>query len=438
MSDPSDLATLLPPGAVVAGKYEVMRVLGQGGMGLVLEARHLRMNRGVALKVLLPAFRTQHEVVARFEREARAAAQLRDVHVARVLDVDALEDGSPFMVMELLRGEDLAACLARRGKLPYREAVGYLLEACAGMLDAHRAGVVHRDLKPGNLFIDTAGERPTLKILDFGISKITDDIVASITQTATAFGTPLYMSPEQVRSAKDVDARADIWSLGVVLYELIAGEPPFLAPTATAILAAIIADTPRPLAQRVPEVPAALEGAVTRALAKRPADRFPDVAAFAAALAPFAPDGDAPYFASLLPADPGGPSSAATNLPALTATPRRPARAYAPIAAGMVAAFALGGVLLFTAVRRRPEVAPAAEPSAAASTAVPTSTAAPTVLPAETAATAAPTVSAAPTPTAPHLPSARPTTPPPSAAPTVAPGPTAPRPRPPADDPKYL
>ncbi len=134
-----DVDSLLPPGTVLAGKYEVARVLGRGGMGVVVEARHLRMKRDVALKILLPALRAQRDVVARFEREARAAAQLQDKHVARVLDVDTLPDGSPFMVMELLRGKDLGEYLAERGKLPYREAVGYLVEACAGMVDAHRA-----------------------------------------------------------------------------------------------------------------------------------------------------------------------------------------------------------------------------------------------------------------------------------------------------------
>src|SRR4051812_23939423 len=181
MIDVAAMESVLPPGTVLSGKYQVVRVIGRGGMGLVLEARHLKMQRDVALKILLPDFRRQPDVVARFEREARAASQLQDVHVTRVLDVDTLPDGSPFMVMELLRGNDLAHVLNKVGKLPYRKAVGFLLEACEGMIDAHRAGVVHRDLKPANLFIDRQGPRPVLKILDFGISKITNDVSASLT-----------------------------------------------------------------------------------------------------------------------------------------------------------------------------------------------------------------------------------------------------------------
>ena len=280
-------------GAVICGKYEVVRVLGRGGMGVVVQARHLRMEKDVALKILLPALREQPEVVARFEREGRAAAQLQDVHVARVLDVDTLEDGLPFIVMELLRGEDLADILQKRGPLPARDAVGYLLEACSAMAEAHRVGIVHRDLKPNNLFVDRQGERPVLKVLDFGISKVTGDVSSSMTATSTAFGTPLYMSPEQVRSAKNVDGRADIWSLGVVLYELLTGTSPFFAESPTAILAAIIADAPVPVAERAPDLPAPLAAAVMRALEKDPAARFSDVEGFAAALAPFGPDGDA-------------------------------------------------------------------------------------------------------------------------------------------------
>ncbi len=224
---------------------------------------------------------------------------------------------------------------------------------------AHRAGIVHRDLKPNNLFVDRQGQRPVLKVLDFGISKVTSDVAHSMTATATAFGTPLYMSPEQVRSAKNVDGgRADIWSLGVVLYELLTGESPFLAESATAILAAIIADAPVPVAERRPDLPRPLADAVMRALEKNPAARFPDVRSFAAALAPFGPGGDAAVLtSSVAPPAPGqAAASAATHVPPLKGMPR-PARGglpVAPIAMGMVLALAAGGVLFMTIGKRPP------------------------------------------------------------------------------------
>ncbi len=423
MTDAAVLQGLPPPGSVLGGKYEIGRVLGRGGMGLVVQARHLRMDRDVALKILLPALRSQPDVVARFEREGRAAAQLQDVHVARVLDVDTLPDGSPFMVMELLRGEDLADILTRRGKLPFRDAVGYVLEACAAMAEAHRAGIVHRDLKPNNLFVDKQGDRPVLKVLDFGISKVTGDVAASVTTTATAFGTPLYMSPEQVRSAKNVDARADIWSLGVVLYELLAGESPFAAPSATAILAAIIADKPTPIGDRRDDLPGPLADAVMRALEKDPAARFSDVQGFAAALAPFGPEGDAFLVGPALersqataPRPSVAPSSlagaaapAATNVPAARAARARQSLPLAPIALGLALALGGGAFVFFTVLRRTPPAAVRPEPQAPPPAAV-LSTSAPTVAPAGSAGPSAIETSTA----APLPPRATPVEPPPS------------------------
>jgi serine/threonine-protein kinase len=468
MSDVSDLESILPPGTVLCGKYEIVRMLGRGGMGVVAQARHLRMDRDVALKILLPAFREQPEVVARFEREARAASQLANPHVTRVLDVDTLPDGSPFMVMELLRGRDLGQILAAQGKLPYRAAVGYVLEACAGMVDAHRAGIVHRDLKPNNLFIDTQGARPVLKILDFGISKILGDVNASMTQTSTTFGTPLYMSPEQVRSMKHVDGRTDIWSLGVVLYELLAGEPPFQAPSATAILAAIIADDPVPISTHRPDLPPALADAVMRALQKNVNARFRDVESFAAAIAPFGPgDGVAsPASLSAIDASAGASGVGLTSEQGVALrTAERPeappttsqagaggARPFASIAIGMGIAVVLGTVLLVTALKKRPSTAAIAETAVKPAPSVIAPSSAPVVAPAETAplasatATATATATAAiPAPPKTAAPVAAPTAAPaatPSVKPTVAPAitpPPAPRPPPTTDDPpRYL
>jgi serine/threonine protein kinase len=274
-------------GDVVAGKYRLLRPLGEGGMGVVFEAEHLRLRQLVALKFLKADVLAMPDAVERFEREARASCRMRGPHVVHVLDVDTDEDGRPFMVMERLRGRDLEAELSARGALPIPEAVDIVLQACAAAGEAHAAGIVHRDLKPSNLFLaEEAGGR-VVKVLDFGISKIARDAEPAVTSTYVTVGTPLYMSPEQVRSSRDVDGRTDIWSLGVILYELIAGDPPFFG-TTTAAIAAIVADATPSLRDVRPEVPEQLERAIMTALAKAPEDRFPSAEAFGASLLAFA------------------------------------------------------------------------------------------------------------------------------------------------------
>ena len=275
-------------GAILVGKYEVMSVLGQGGMGVVLQARNQRTEQSVAIKLLLPDARKNPDVVARFEREARAAARIQGAHVVRVYDVDSLPDGSPMMVMELLQGWDLGQELAARGPLPYPEAVEFMLQACEAIGQAHQMGIIHRDIKPANLFLCQEGAKRILKVVDFGISKVVEP-AGQTNQTATtaAFGTPQYMSPEQVRSTKNVDGRSDIWALGVVLYELLGGRAPFGSETSTGTLAAIMADNPEDLRNLRPDVPSKLAAAVAKALEKRVEDRFQDVASFVAAIAPF-------------------------------------------------------------------------------------------------------------------------------------------------------
>ena len=271
---------------MLGGKYRLERELGRGGMGVVFRASHLRLNKPVAIKMLLSEALSSPGAVERFDREARAAAQLKSMHVAEVLDID-LHQGLPYMVMEFLEGHDLSNELARRGPLPASEVVDWLLQVCAGMAEAHKRGIVHRDLKPANLFLAEQEGHRMIKILDFGISKIASPREARLTATSQGFGTPHYMSPEQVRSTKETDARGDIWSLGVIAYELLANRLPFQGESATAIVASIMVDPFPPLNSLRPDLPAGLVDAVHRTLEKDRNKRTRSMADFAMALAPF-------------------------------------------------------------------------------------------------------------------------------------------------------
>jgi eukaryotic-like serine/threonine-protein kinase len=280
-------------GEILAGKYRVERVLGVGGMGVVVAARHLQLDTRVAIKFLLPSMLGNEEAVARFANEARRAVKIQSEHVARVLDVGTLDNGAPYMVMEYLQGADLSAVLRQRGPLPVEEAVDYLLQAMEAIAEAHALGIVHRDLKPANLFsIQRPDGRASIKVLDFGISKLTDAESAegvSVTKTSALMGSPLYMSPEQMRSSKDVDSRTDIWALGVILFELVTGRPPFMSDSVTE-LAIVISIEPTPSVRAFRgDAPAGLDAIVFRCLEKQARDRYRDVAEFAVALLPFAP-----------------------------------------------------------------------------------------------------------------------------------------------------
>ena len=280
-------------GDILAGKYRVERVLGAGGMGIVLAAEHLQLRQPVAIKLLLPSVSADPDTIARFAREAQAAARIQSEHVARVIDVAALEDGSPYMVMEFLEGQDLGKVLSQRGPLPLEEAVGYLLQSCEGVAEAHAAGIVHRDLKPSNLFVcQRPGGRITIKVLDFGISKAQPSAQAvdpALTRTGAVMGSPLYMSPEQMVSAKYVDARTDIWSLGVTLFELLCGRTPFGGESMTELIAAVLQTEPISVRDLRPDLPPSIATALRGALEKDPRRRYASVAEFAAAIAPFGP-----------------------------------------------------------------------------------------------------------------------------------------------------
>jgi serine/threonine-protein kinase len=278
---------------VLAGKYRVERLIGSGGTGVVAQATHLKLERQVALKLLRFEVSDRPEVVARFAREARAAARLKGEHVTRILDVGELDDGTPYLVMEFLEGSDFRALLAERGRLGITDAVGYVLQACEAVAEAHAAGIVHRDLKPANLFLThTPDSAPLVKVLDFGISKAMTGVEAeeavSLTSSASVMGTPLYMSPEQMKNAREVDARTDLWALGAILYEFVAGRPPFVARSLPELCVMLMQQDPVAVRLLRPEVPEELARVIERCLRKNRADRYRDVADLAQALAPHA------------------------------------------------------------------------------------------------------------------------------------------------------
>ncbi len=281
-------------GQVIAQKYHVERVIGEGGMGVVVAARHVELDDRVAIKFLLPDALANAEAVARFAREARASVRIKSEHVARTLDVGRLENGAPYMVMEYLEGTDLATRLQQSGPLPIEQAVVFMLEACEALADAHAIGIIHRDLKPANLFVirRTDGTE-SIKLLDFGISKITkaseSGPAMDMTKTAAIMGSPVYMSPEQLTSSRDVDTRSDIWSIGVTLFELLTGKLPFIAETIAELGAKVLTYPTPDVREWRPSVPEGLQAVIERCLGKSPSLRYLNVAELAAALAEFGP-----------------------------------------------------------------------------------------------------------------------------------------------------
>jgi serine/threonine-protein kinase len=279
-------------GDLIDGKFRVEELVGMGGMSCVLRARHVALDETVALKCLSPEWLDSASVVDRFSREARAAVKIKSPHVARVYDVGRLPIGIPYMVMELLHGEDMGKLADRRELINLRECVGWMIEACEGLAEAHALGIVHLDVKPENLFIVRRKDgRGVIKLLDFGISK--QLLTSGTTEPAPdasegLVGTPLYMSPEQVRSQHTLDHRTDIWSLGAVFYEMLTGFPPFMGNTVGEVCTAILEATPAPASLYSADVPDELSRIVQRCLEKEPERRFPSMAELASALLPFA------------------------------------------------------------------------------------------------------------------------------------------------------
>jgi serine/threonine-protein kinase len=277
-------------GEVLAGKYRVDKILGIGGMGMVVAATHLDIDQRVALKFMLPSAHESPEAAARFLREARAAGRLNSDHVCRVIDIGRFAGGAPYIVMEYLQGENLASVLRRRGPLRVTDAVDLVMQAIEGLAEAHAHGIIHRDLKPENLFLAKRNDGGGIvKVLDFGISKVAVTGVA--TGTGDIMGSPAYMAPEQMQSSRDVDQRADVWSLGVVLYQLVVGKLPFHGDSLPILCMHVVNDAPKPMGATRGDLPEGFEAAVMRCLCKEPVDRYADVGAMAAALAPFGPAG---------------------------------------------------------------------------------------------------------------------------------------------------
>jgi tRNA A-37 threonylcarbamoyl transferase component Bud32 len=385
-------------GKLVGGKYRLVRLVGSGGMGEVYEAHHAAIGRRFAIKFLHPLLAGNGEAVVRFQREAQAAGGLENENIAAVVDMGTAEDRTPFLVMEYLDGEDLGRLLVRSGPLSAPRATYITIQVCRGLSAAHARDIVHRDLKPENLFICKRNDgSDQVKILDFGIAKL--HASTGLTQTGTTMGTPFYMSPEQARGAKEVDPRTDIYSLGVILYEMLSGAKPHPGDSYNEILYHVLTQEPTALDGMRPGLPLGLSGVVHRAMAYEAMNRFVSAADFTTALIPFAGRAVTPALSQAGLAAAGATMSSPVSLPAMAiATPlsSQPIDATAParkrprvlVWATVVAALALvGAVVLWPSVHGgpQPSVAPpktsVAPPPPPAPAPAPAATPVPVVIP---------------------------------------------------------
>src|SRR5882762_1873321 len=322
------------PGDIVAGRYRVERIIGIGGMGVVLAARHLELDHLVAIKFLLPKLTEHKDIVGRFTREARAAVRIQNEHVARVTDVGTLEMGAPYMVMEYLDGTDLEDFSRKSGPLSVEDTVDFVLQTCEAIAEAHGLGIVHRDLKPGNLFLVRRpdGSR-NIKVLDFGISKVTGSLGTNpVAPTNTMLGSPPYMSPEQLSRPTEVDSRTDVWSIGVILYRLLTGRVPFDAATIVQLCAVILHGDPAPLRDTRADAPPGLERIILKCLEKDRARRYAHVGELARDLLEFAPDRSRVSVERVLHLTASQPGTAAT-------VPAKNARSSSPPDVSILPAF---------------------------------------------------------------------------------------------------
>jgi eukaryotic-like serine/threonine-protein kinase len=448
----------VPSGSILAGKYRVDALLASGGMGIVAAGEHVALGQRVAIKFLRGT--ATPEAVARFMREAKACGRIQSDHIARVFDVDTIADGMPFMVMEHLSGTDLSVLLKERGRLPAAVAVDYVLQACEALAEAHREGIVHRDLKPANLFLtQRADGSPLVKVLDFGISKFRSRSEApgtsdDLTTTNSMMGSPSYMSPEQLRSARDVDARADVWALGAVLYKLVAGRNPFSAPTTPDLCIQILTEPVPPIDDV--DLPEGFRAVVAWCLEKDVARRCPNVAELAVALRPYAEPSslasiervvrtlDLPVAPVVRPPPRSAPADVPTAAPSVrdaSGAGERRARPRVVVVASALLAGAAGLVLLASGgPRAAPSPAAAPLPLAASPVAAPSSPVSPppssVTIPDAPPAAALVSSSRSATPGVVRVPAKRPAAG--RARPDVAPPPVAatalPAPSPPADE----
>jgi eukaryotic-like serine/threonine-protein kinase len=361
---PADLDASLRPGSVISGKYRVERVLGAGGMAVVLAARDLRLGRLVALKVLRRDTAQNPELCQRFAREARVVAQMQSDHVPRVLDVEDLPDVGQLLVLEYLEGKDLRRVLEAEGPLPVARAVDLVLEACEAVAEAHSLGIVHRDLKPANLLLERKKDgSDQVKVLDFGISKwlSAPEEDSQMTTNSDVFGSPLYMSPEQLRSSRYVTGRTDVWALAVILYELVSGQAPFDGESRSEVVGAVLHRDPKPLLELRPTVPPELWKALERALHKDPRYRTPSVFALAREIARFGTERGQRSLASIERVCASG-AGVETDADAASSeqTPGPGARKRSRVWPALLLGFAAGTVVLlvFAAQGKAPAVEP--------------------------------------------------------------------------------